>query len=121
MAKLDKAVVIYMPSIVNARPKDGFKCGGCIMGVSDTSECTILTPPEIDLEHGICTLYVPGKNITSEDKYPLMEILPRDMAGYSEDGPTYCGICNHFISPNGCLKVNGHIDRYGCCNGWERE
>jgi hypothetical protein len=119
MAKLRKSVVLYMPARLQTNPEGGFKCGTCMMGTSDTSECTILEPSDIDLEYGICGLYVPGKNITAKE-HPPMEIVPKDVAGYSEEGPTYCGVCKYFIDKDdACRLVEGHIDEFGCCNHWE--
>lgn len=117
--KLGKPIVLYMPAKLLNNPEGGFKCGVCMMGTSDTSECTILEPSNIDLEYGVCGLFVPGKNTTAKD-HPPMEIVPKGVAGYSEDAPTYCGVCKHFIPKNDCKKVNGDIDYYGCCNHWEQ-
>lgn len=116
--KLEKSVVLYMPANLNVNPEGGFKCGVCMMGLSDTSECVILEPANIDLEYGVCGLFVPGKNVKSKE-HPPMEIVPKEVAGYFEGAPTYCGICKHFIPKNGCKLVSGHIDKYGCCNHWE--
>lgn len=116
--KLDKSVVLYMPAAMLDNPEGGFKCGVCMMGLKDTSECTILEPSDIDLEYGVCGLFVPGKNMNSKE-HPPMEIVQKDVAGYSEKAPTYCGICRYFIPKNGCKTVSGDIDYYGCCNHWE--
>lgn len=123
LGKLNKSVVLYMPAVLNNNPEAGFKCGVCMMGLSDTSECTILEPADIDLEYGVCGLFVPGKN-TKSDEHPPMEIVPKAVAGYSDAAPTYCGICKYFIPVNGkgvggCKTVEGKIDYYGCCNHWE--
>jgi hypothetical protein len=114
--RLEQPVVLYIPAKLN--PEKGFKCGNCIMGLEDTSECSILEPANVDLEYGVCGFHVPGENTTSK-KHPPMEIIPKDVAGYIEDGPTYCGVCEYFIPPNSCEVVNGKIDEYGCCNHWE--
>lgn len=117
--KLSKSVPLYMPASLQVKPTEGFKCGACIMGTSDTSECTILEPSNIDLEYGVCGLFVPGKNTTAKEHSP-MEIVPKDIAGYTEKGPTYCGICKYFITGGACKIVSGKIDEYGCCNHWEQ-
>jgi hypothetical protein len=115
---LNKEIPLYMPASMQLNPEEGFKCGNCIMGTKDTSECTVLDPAEIDLEYGICGLYVPGGNTTSKEHKP-MEIVPKKVAGYTEKGPTYCGICEYFIPRSGeCKVVKGKIDKYGCCNHW---
>lgn len=116
--KLDKSVVLYMTASLQLNPQKGFKCGVCMMGTSDTSECTILEPSSIDLEYGICGLFVPGKNVKSNE-HPSMEIIPKKIAGYAEVAPTYCGSCKYFITGGECKLVKGQIDYYGCCNGWE--
>lgn len=121
-AKLQKPVVLYMPASVNKIPRGGFGCGVCMMGLSDTKECTILDPAKIDLEYGVCGLFVPGKNLKRED-HPPMEIVSKKIAGYSEAGPTYCGSCRFFddrgADSNICDVVEGQIDYFGCCNHWE--
>ena len=118
--KLDKSVVLYMPANLNLNDPNGFRCGRCILGTSDTSECVILDPPKISLEYGVCGLFIPGDNIKSKD-HPNEEIVSREIAGYIETGPTYCGICKYFSPPNSCKKVEGKIDELGCCNHWESE
>lgn len=121
--KLRKSIPLYMPASIQIKPHEGFKCGNCIMGLSDTKECSILEPSDIDLEYGVCGLFVPGKNTTSKE-HPPMEIVPKDIAGYSEEAPTYCGVCKYFIHGEGkgkgeCKVVMGSIDYFGCCNHWE--
>ena len=121
--KMRKSIPLYMPASLQVKPHEGFKCGNCIMGTSDTSECTILEPSNIDLEYGVCGLFVPGENVKASEHSP-MEIVPKSVAGYTEDGPTYCGVCKYFKPSSGknagqCKVVEGKIDYYGCCNHWE--
>jgi len=119
--KLDKAVVLYMPAHLNQNDPDGFRCGTCSLGVTESSECLILDPSAINLENGICGLFVPGGNIKNNDnEHPVLSIVPWEVAGYTEHGPTYCGVCKYFSPPNKCKKVEGKIDELGCCNAWER-
>lgn len=116
--KLDKAVVLYMPARLN--PKQGFRCGVCLMAVKDIGACSILTPASVNLATGVCGLFVPGDPVTSET-HPPQQIVPKAIAGYTEDGPTYCGNCRYFRSGGTCAVVAGSIDFFGCCNHWERK
>jgi len=118
--KLDKAVVLYMNANLNRNDPNGFRCGVCSLGVSDSSECLILDPSAINLENGVCGLFVPGGNIESTEGRQPLTIVPWETAGYTEHGPTYCGICKNFSPPSKCKKVEGKIDELGCCNAWER-
>jgi len=118
--KLDKAVVIYMyPALIRNDP-NGFRCGICSLGTS-SSECLILDPSGINLENGVCALFVPGGNVENDSgEHAVLAVVPWEVAGYTEYGPTYCGICKNFSPPNRCKKVEGNIAELGCCNAWER-
>lgn len=117
-AKLDKAVVLYMgPELTG--PK-GANCGSCMMYLTDTSECSVVRPAVVK-SHGVCGLYVHGKPTTTEDHKP-MKIVPKEVAGYTDDGPTRCGTCEYaLMESTACAKVAGQIHPYGCCNAYEAE
>jgi hypothetical protein len=116
-----KAAVLYLPAtllnVASDEPK-GAVCGKCMMFLTDTSECSILDPPEVDGERGVCGFFVGGRPMTSKDHPPMM-VMPAAAAGYVEDGPTRCGNCGHFIKPNRCAVVRGSVEADGCCNAWK--
>ena len=123
MSHIDKPSVIYEGPDLNVKD---FVCGGCIMGIADTSECTVIEPPEIDLEVGACGLWVGGENIEKAKDHPPMELVPASVVGYTEDGPFTCGRCLNFRiigrGPEGrCLVVSGKVHKKGCCNAWEKK
>ncbi len=121
-AKLKQAVVLYMGEDLldkGAEHPKGAACGKCSMFLTDTSECSILKPAPVSGPRGICGLFVGGEAMTSED-HPPMLLVPREVAGYTDDGPTRCGNCRNFRPPRGCAIVEGKVEANGCCNGWEK-
>lgn len=124
MSHIDKPSVLYEGPELNVKD---FVCGGCIMGIAETSECTILKPSEIDLKVGACGLWVGGENVEEVEGHPPMEIVPAGVVGYTEDGPFTCGRCSNFRPLAGgradgrCLVVNGMVHRRGCCNAWVKK
>jgi hypothetical protein len=122
--KIPKAVVLYMgKGLLNAGKASpaGASCEKCMMFLRDTSECAVLIPAKVDGPKGVCGLFVGGKSATTKDHPPPMKMIPAKVAGYSEKGPTRCGNCSHFVTPNACLAVAGEVEADGCCNGWEEE
>lgn len=119
--KLPKAVVLYLDEehidMATDTPK-GAVCGKCMMFLTDVSECSILKPPQVSGTKGVCGFYVGGDPQTSEDHKAMM-LMPRGLAGYTEDGPTRCLECQFFKAPMRCEKVEGAIEANGCCNGWK--
>ncbi len=138
--RLDPAVVLYFsPDAIGE--KEGACCGHCMMFVPSTSlgdtelcrsvgkpdgkgHCTVVEG-EIDSPHGICGLYVHGEPAAAGPDMTLRQaqgqgMMPKEMAGYIEDGPTHCGNCEYFdAAAEACEKVAGHIEAEGCCNAWE--
>jgi hypothetical protein len=76
----------------------------------------VLTPSSVDLDHGACGLWIPGKPHEQE----LYGSLPANVAGYEEDGPFTCGRCEYFYPPTECERVAGKVASKGCCNAWEK-
>ena len=111
--KIPQALVLYMGPDLNEKD---FTCGGCTFSTPD-SECALLEPSKVDLEHGACGLYVPGE---PHSQPMLSEPVPAKVAGYEADGPFTCGRCDHFISPSSCEGVAGTVAAAGCCNAWEK-
>lgn len=50
----------------------------------------------------------------------LQQRDPRVSYMGEEQGPFQCGHCVFFLEPSGCDKVAGVIERYGCCNLYEK-
>jgi len=127
--KVAKSAALYMPPDLIERGlgvgERGARCGGCMMFLTDTKECTILDPAAVDGKTGVCGLFVGGKAGTSKDHKP-MKLVPASVAGYVTNGPTQCGNCINFAGPAvnaqaGCSKVSGIVHRDGCCNLWEHD
>lgn len=127
---LKKSVVLYMPStILNPDGKpEGARCGRCMMYMPDKKACTIVHKDnskntEVSAEQGVCGIYVGGKPMPSNEMHKPMPTVPRSVAGYIENEgvPTHCGNCANFVGPNACRKVEGIVEEYGCCNGWEEK
>lgn len=117
---IPKPVVLYMDkNLIDASGEGdaGASCGKCMMYLSDTSECSILDPSEVDGDIGVCGLFVGGPSTTSKEHGP-MKLVPAKVAGYTERGPTMCGNCRNFLRPRRCRVVEGEVEAGGCCNGW---
>lgn len=116
--KLRPEAVMYLGPEQVASP-EGCRCGKCIFFNRPTSECFLTSPPACDAEHGVCGLYLGGPsfltNATPQNR------VPKEMAGYTTEGPTHCANCEYFIKEGegGCQKVGGYIYAKGCCSGWE--
>lgn len=133
MAKLDQAVVLYMPSkVLNPDGKpEGSRCGRCMMFMPDKTACTIVhidgtKSTSVNGQIGVCGLYVGGMPMPSSDEHKPMPTVPRTIAGYIEgrNVPTHCGNCRNFLAMGSlgrgeCRKVAGLVEEYGCCNQWE--
>ena len=118
--EMHKAAVLYMDEALldtGAEEPKGAACSKCMMFLSDVSECSILKPASVNGRRGVCGLFVGGDAATSED-HPPMKLIPREVAGYTEDGPTRCLNCKNFNPPNGCTVVDGRDEANGCCNAW---
>lgn len=128
--KLPQAVVVYLsPSEIG--DEEGAHCGGCIFFNVKSSECLLTTPAKCNAEHGVCALFIgqPGKE--TEIKKPPFGLISKESAGYIEDGPTRCSVCEYWQGkkkedPDApvdeeatCEKVAGKIQAGGCCNAWE--
>ena len=127
LEKVAKPSALYMPPNLIERGLSageyGARCGGCMMFLTDTSQCTILDPAPVNGKTGVCGLFVGGKAGTSKDHKP-MKLVPPYIAGYVTNGPTQCGNCTNFQGPaiNAtamCAKVSGMVHKDGCCNLWE--
>lgn len=120
---IPKPVVLYMgPELLDraSQSPKGSVCGKCMMFLTDTSECSVLSPPGVSGDRGVCGLFVGGEPMTSQD-HPPMDLVPADVAGYSEDAPTRCGTCRHYLRPDRCAAVRGKVHPDGCCNGYVRK
>ena len=118
---LEKPVVLYMDAalIDRATPDPpGAACGKCALFIADMSACEILNPPEVS-PTGVCGLFVGGPPTASQQDQPL-GLVPAEVAGYTDDGPTMCGTCVYFIRPMHCRIVQGQVEAGGCCNAWRR-
>lgn len=117
---IPQAVVLYMgPELLDrgsSHPK-GAVCGKCMMFLADISACSILTPAGVSGPHGVCGLFVGGDTTSSSEHMP-MKLVPKEVAGYSDDAPTRCGNCRNFLPRTRCRVVEGTVHENGCCNGW---
>lgn len=117
------------PSVLNpdSRP-EGASCGKCLFQLVSEPACLFVhiegtRTTRVDLEQGVCTLYVGGRGFTSE----AIPTVPRNVAGYIEspDVPTHCGNCEYYHGvgegerTGQCEKIEGMVHFYGCCNLWE--
>jgi len=131
--KMLQPQVVYMtPDMLNksGQTDPGARCGKCIFFNTPKSECFVTTPPACNGEHGVCAAFIGGKTFLKEEATPL-ELVPKKAVGYTEDGPTFCSICEYWkgktkddpdADPNekgACEKVAGEIYAGGCCNGFE--
>lgn len=114
---IEKPVVLYMDAaLIDAATPDppGAACAKCTLYFSDVSACAVLIPAEVS-PTGVCGLYVGGPSDTMAQ--PL-QLVPQEVAGYVENGPTMCGNCANFIKPMHCRIVTGQVEAGGCCNAW---
>ncbi len=119
--RIAKPAVLYMDEELLDRCSDtpkGAVCDKCMMFLTDVSQCSVLKPAQVSGPKGVCGLFIGGDAMTSKD-HPAMKIVPREVAGYEEVGPTRCLSCVYFKSPNACAKVEGEIEANGCCNHWK--
>jgi len=117
---IEQPVVLYMPAalIDTATPEPpGAACGKCALYRQD-GDCDILIPPDVS-PTGVCGLYVPGPPGYTD--FAPQQLVPADVAGYTDDGPTMCGNCKYFLRPARCRIVKGTVEAGGCCNAWERK
>lgn len=116
---LEKPVVLYMDAaLIDAATPDppGAACGKCALFLADVSACEVLAPPQVS-PTGVCGLFVGGPPTTSQADPPL-GLVPAEVAGYVENGPTMCGNCAYFLKPIRCRIVKGDVEAGGCCNHW---
>jgi hypothetical protein len=123
--KLAQETVMYLkPDLI--KNEDGAHCGGCVFFKTGSSECVLTSPAKCDAEHGVCEAFLgrpPGKEIESD----LLGLIPKTEAGYIEEGPTRCGLCEYWQGDehakgnvtSTCAKVKGTISASGCCNAWK--
>jgi hypothetical protein len=115
---IEKPVVLYMDAalIDAATPEPpGAACGKCALFRSD-GDCDVLAPPEVS-PAGVCGLFIGGPPAVID--YPPQGLVPADVAGYTDQGPTMCGNCTYFLKPSRCRIVAGPVEAGGCCNAWE--
>jgi len=116
---IDKPTVIYLGPEDNRKE---FACGGCMMFIKQTSECTIVEDSKVDGVKGGCNLWVGGKSVEKRADHPPMEIVTKEKVGYSDQGPFTCKRCKNFVPMGdygGCKIVEGTVHKDGCCNAWE--
>ena len=132
--KIDKSIVLYYSaaiidqagkaSLVRAK---GAACGRCPMFLTDLRQCTLVNPPNVDPQRGVCGMFAPGKPMPSTLNHKPMKVLPKQAAGYYEGPgtPTRCGNCVNFEPTSHgegtCKIVKGMVEEYGCCNAWEEK
>lgn len=117
---LEKPVVLYMGAslIDRATPNPpGAACGKCALFIADLSACEVIDPAEVS-PSGVCCLFVGGPPTDSQHDQPL-GLVPAEVAGYTDDGPTMCGTCVYFLKPSRCRIVRGPVEAGGCCNAWQ--
>lgn len=121
--KLDQAVVLYM-NAATLGSQVGAHCGDCwkFVGSEKGKGKCIEVDGSINPAHGVCGLYVNGR--VFDGKKPTFEIvrISKTVAGYFEEGPTHCGICEYFAGRGACHKVENSpqtIEEGGCCNQFE--
>lgn len=122
--KLPQGVVVYLKPEQIAN-KSGAHCGACFFFHRPTSECFLTSPAHCNAEHGVCDFYLGGnlwKQIEKKANPIPQKLVPKEMAGYIENGPTHCANCEYFGGdeyPGECAKVQGKVEGLGCCNAWE--
>lgn len=123
--KLDQAVVLYM----NAKTlgsQVGAHCGDCwkyIGSESGKGKCIEVDGP-INPAHGVCGLYVNGRVFDGRKPDFSIVRISKLVAGYVEQAPTHCGVCEYFEGTGKCRKVENYpqtIEDGGCCNQWEKD
>lgn len=125
-AKLDQAVVLYM-NAETLGSQVGAHCGDCWKYVGSekgAGKCIEVEGP-INPAHGVCGLYVNGRVFDGRkpDDFSIVQIS-KVVAGYFEQGPTHCGVCEYFEGRSACRKVRNYpqaIEDGGCCNQFESE
>lgn len=120
--KIKQESVVYMtPEQIGT--DEGAHCGECFFFHRPTSQCFITSPSKCNAQRGVCDYYIHGnlwKDIEGKvDKIVPQELVPKEAAGYTEDGPTHCKTCEYFEGPHACSRVRGHVDAHGCCNNWD--
>ena len=114
--KLEKEVVLYFPPGLIGND-EGACCGHCMMFI-ENGRCTSVAGA-IDADKGVCGLYVHG----SPRGAGYSGEIPKDVAGYTENGPTHCGSCRFYgwgdQEKGSCEVVEGTVEYHGCCNAWE--
>jgi len=99
--KLDQAVVLYFTQaqLDQAHSRHvGASCDKCMMYVVRGSKCMGVYKPWDPTDtavlgvKGVCANMFPGDPHFTATAMPTM---PRDVVGYTERGPTYCGDCTH--------------------------
>jgi len=117
-SKLDQAVVLYMTAAEIGKKK-GAHCDDCWKYRGSETETGKCAEVEGDIEpKGVCGLYVYGER----NQFVQIGTIPKEVAGYIDDGPTKCGLCEYFGGTNRCEKVKSTpqtIEEGGCCNAFE--
>lgn len=128
--RVEQAAAVYLtPEQIG--DKKGAHCGACIFFNANRSECLLTSPAACNAKHGVCAAFLGGDSIFKNEGTPL-KLLPKTSAGYVQEGPTKCAICEYWggkekDNPDtdihekaGCAKVSGDIEGGGCCNLWEK-
>jgi hypothetical protein len=123
--KLRPEVVVYLKPEQIGDPA-GCHCGACIF--FHGGECMLTSPPACDARRGVCALFLGatgGRAVIAQEGSRPLQLIPKEQAGYAEDGPTRCANCKYYGGggegeTGSCSEVGGTIYRDGCCNKWER-
>lgn len=104
--------------------KNGAHCGACFFFHKPKTECFLTDPPHCNANHGVCNLFLGGKNLFQEQSKPVpQKLITKKEAGYIEGAPTRCGICEYWgggqEEKGPCAKVKGEVESHGCCDFWE--
>jgi len=122
MPKIPKVVAGYLPA--NRVAAEGTSCGTCRDFIKGTSECMIVTQPEVNAKKTTCIFYILGQ--PHEYGRPL-RLIDNNVAGVVNEAPTKCGKCKHYEHPDRprstCEGVgdseDDRVDFGGCCNAYE--
>jgi hypothetical protein len=117
--KIPQHVVLYMPAMFISRDAT---CGGCEFYNDLLRRCSLFSDDIVVNPTDGCGLYVKGK----PHSQPRLDAVSSEVAGFTRGGPFTCQRCKYHRIKLGsntgeCAKVEGIIERGGCCNAWEKE
>lgn len=125
----DRSAFIYMAP---QPPKEIFaQCGSCAHFMPESKRCTLFGKNDVVIAEASCALYAHG---VPSDKQEIIEATTPTEAGYVlgqvrcencswyNEGPSTCGLFEELNSKMGdTFELQENVDKYGCCNGFDRK